>query len=213
MKFQNYFKTLKDWKRLPAYKLETRIDSIIGFFLPDIMQETLDVEVKGIIPELPLRVGTIHPEYNGKPMAERSYKVNFYVLGSDGLHYFIEVKTASGSRRAPQDDYLMKAKEIGMTKIIDGLTRIAKMTSFKYKEKYAHLLGKLLDFGLINKIESFISPNDEIRVIYIQPKTPRRSKGERVIDFNTIAQILRNKYPDDEFTREFANALAVWAED
>ncbi len=213
MNFQKYFETLRDWKRLPAYSLETRIDSLIGFFLPDIMKEALNIEVKGIIPELPLRVGTIHPEYQGKPMAERSYKVDFYILGEDGVHYLIEVKSASGSRRDAQDDYLEKAKACGMEKIIDGLTRIAKMTSFKYKDEYNHLLRKLKDNGIINEIESFISPDDKIQVVYIQPRIRRSDRDKQVIDFASIAQILRTKYPDDEFTAEFAKALEAWAED
>ena len=35
----DYFKTLEGWKRLPAYKLETRIDSIVGFALPKIIKD------------------------------------------------------------------------------------------------------------------------------------------------------------------------------
>jgi hypothetical protein len=213
MNFQKYFNTLKDWKRLPAYNLESRIDSFIGFFLPDILKESLNIEVKGIIPGFPLRVGTIHPEYSGKPVAERSYKVDFYVPGEDGVHYFIEVKTAIGSLRDPQDDYLDKATERGMEKIIDGLTRLAKMATFSHKEKYDHLLRKLKEYGILNEIQSFISPEDTIQVIYIRPRLPRKDKGERVIDFKTVARILEEKYPEDEFVMEFAKSLEAWSMD
>jgi len=33
-----YFATLEDWKRLPAYKLETRVDSLVGFALPTVIE-------------------------------------------------------------------------------------------------------------------------------------------------------------------------------
>ena len=57
---QTYFDMLIDWKQLPAYKLEPRIDSLVGYYLPDILNEFLGEKIVGGIPELPLRLGTIH---------------------------------------------------------------------------------------------------------------------------------------------------------
>ena len=131
MNFHKYFKTLKDWKRLPAYRLEPRIDSFIGFFLPDILGEHLGAGVSGTIPELPIRLGTVDPEKEGTKDADRSNKVDFYVLGKDGIHYFIEVKSDSSSRRDEQDKYLKKSSEYGMQKIVEGIIRISKATSYK----------------------------------------------------------------------------------
>lgn len=55
----SYFDLLEDWKLLPAYKLETRIDSLIGFALPQILEQALGVKIGHVIPELPLRKGSI----------------------------------------------------------------------------------------------------------------------------------------------------------
>jgi len=35
MEWNEYFEMMIDWKKLPAYKAETRIDSLIGFYLND----------------------------------------------------------------------------------------------------------------------------------------------------------------------------------
>lgn len=211
MDFKKYFKTLQDWKKLPAYRLEPRIDSYIGFFLPDILEELNNVEVVGVIPELPIRLGTVHPEHEGKNFAERSYKVDFYVFGADGAHYFIEVKSDSGSRRDSQDDYLNKSVGCGMRSVVEGIIRISKVST--YKDKYNHLLGKLRKLGVIDDNEIFASGSDEIQVIYIQPKILEGDENKGVIEFASIAQMLQRKYPNDEFTLEFAKALDVWSED
>ena len=212
MNFKNYFSTLKDWNRFPAYHLEDRIEPLIGYFLPDIIQSALGVKVKGVIPEFPLRLGTIRPEFGGKPISERSYKVSFYALGEDGTHYLIELRTILSPSFGQQDDFLQKAKERGMEKIIDGLTRIAKLTSHKATNKYEHLKDKLKELGILNKIETFIHPMKEIQIIAIQPKLPRKDRGEKVITFQTVVKILKENYPEDEFVVEFASALESWGE-
>lgn len=211
MDFKKYFKTLQDWKKLPAYRLEPRIDAYIGFFLPDILEE--NVELTNIIPELPIRLGTVNPDVENKNHAERSYRMDFYVLGKDGTHYFVKVKSDSGSRRESQDVYLKKSVDCGMQSIVEGIILISKITSNKYKEKYQHLLGKLRDLGLINDEEKFTGSKNDIKVIYIQPKKREGDKAENVIDFKTIAKILQTKYPTDEFTLEYAKALDAWSED
>jgi len=32
--WMNYFEMMKDWKKLPAYRAEPRIDSLVGYYLP-----------------------------------------------------------------------------------------------------------------------------------------------------------------------------------
>lgn len=211
MNFKRFFDTLQDWKRLPAYRMEPRIDSFICFFLPDILEE--NVELTNIIPELPIRLGTVNPDLGDKNHAERSYRVDFYLLGADGIHYFVKVKSDSGSRRESQDVYLKKSVDCGMQSIVEGIILISKITSNKYKEKYQHLLGKLRDLGLINDEEKFTGSKNDIKVIYIQPKKLEDDKAENVIDFKTIAKILQKKYPTDDFTLEYAKALDAWSGD
>ena len=212
MNFHKYFKILKDWKRLPAYRLEPRIDSFIGFFLPDILKENPGMDIKDVkIPELPIRLGTVDPEKEGTNHADRSYKVDFYVQDSDGLHYFIEVKSDMDSRRDSQDKYLKKSVECGMQRIVEGIIRIAEVST--YKKKYNYLKEKLRELGIIDNEERFTGSKNEIQVIYIQPRILKEDNDKRVIDFKTIAEILKKKYPSDEFVKEFAKALNIWSKD
>ncbi|KMQ49720.1 hypothetical protein CHISP_3384 [Chitinispirillum alkaliphilum] len=69
MDWKHYFEIMKDWKRLPAYKAEPRIDSLIGYYLSDIVAELWNDEITGIIPELPIRLGTVKPKYEGSNFA------------------------------------------------------------------------------------------------------------------------------------------------
>ena len=82
MEWNEYFKMMIDWKKLPAYKAETRIDSLIGFYLRPIISEYLKEEIDGIIPELPIRLGTVKPELENTKYSERSYKVDFFAIGN-----------------------------------------------------------------------------------------------------------------------------------
>ena len=70
----------------------------------EILNDFLDEEIRMIIPELPIRLGTVKPEYNDKNFAERSYKVDFFAVGKE-VNYLIEFKSDSNSRREKQDDY------------------------------------------------------------------------------------------------------------
>lgn len=206
-----YFDMLVDWKQLPAYKLEPRIDSLVGYYLPDILNDFLGEKIVGMIPELPLRLGTIHPHLNEEKCAEKSYKVDFYALGSSGIHYFIEMKSDSGSRRASQDDYLRKSVERGMDKIVAGILSISRASS--YKKKYGYLKDKLHGLGLLDDQEQFISSCDTVKVVYVQPRVLDGDKSHDVIDFKYIAEWLKVNHGDNEFAVGLAGALEVWAED
>ena len=102
----------------------------------------------GIIPEFPIRLGTINSKHEKTTYADRSYKVDFFLKSKLGNNYFVEFKTDSSSRRDKQDWYLMEANNKGMQKIVDGIVRIASVSS--YKKKYNHLLSKLKQLKLLN---------------------------------------------------------------
>ena len=208
---QTYFDMLIDWKQLPAYKLEPRIDSLVGYYLPDILNEFLGEKIVGVIAELPLRLGTIHPHLNEEKCAEKSYKVDFYALGSTGINYFIEMKSDSSSRRESQDDYLLKSTELGMKKIVAGIINIAGVSS--YKKKYSHLKSKLRDLGLLDDQDRFIGSTDTVKVIYVQPRVLEGDESHDVIDFEYIAQWLKLNRGDNEFAVALAGALETWVGD
>ena len=210
MDWNAYFAMMEDWKQLPAYKAEPRIDSLIGFYLSDMASDYFQDTITGIIPELPIRLATVQPQHEGTTYADRSYKVDFYLLGESGTNYFVEFKTDSGSRRIKQDTYLGDAKHQGMAAITGGITRIASVSS--YKKKYSHLLEKLTALGLINETKQFTGKSDTIKVIYVQPR--RQDQGTIVvIDFRWISQWLTKKYAENEYEDALSRTLLRWSVD
>lgn len=208
MNWQEYFEMMIEWKKLPAYKAEPRIDSLIGYYLKNITSDFLKDKIVGIIPELPIRLGTVYKRHEGTNSADRSYKVDFYLLGESRLNYFVEFKTDSTSRREKQDEYLLNAQIVGMSSIIQGIMKISKVTS--YKNKYNHLKDKLISLNLISGDNSFTGKN-EIKIIYVQPANIKNDL--LCIDFKWISNWLESKKDKDKFETYFANALKVWAKD
>lgn len=208
MNWKDYFEMLADWKKLPAYKAEPRIDSLVGFFLPQFIEEYLKIKVVGTIPELPIRLATVKPKHEGTNYADRSYKVDFLIIGNNGKNYLVEFKSDSGSRRDGQDIYLEEARSVGTKLIVEGILQIASVSS--YKTKYNHLLSKLTSYGLINNGE-YTGLNPSFEVIYVQPSN--RNNEDNIIDFIWISNWLNENYSDSEFEMEFAEALKVWATD
>jgi hypothetical protein len=208
MDWNNYFTMISDWKKLPAYRAEPRIDSLIGYYLTDIVGDFLQKSITGIIPELPIRLGTVKQKYKETNLADRSYKVDFYLLDSLGTNYFVEFKSDSGSRRPKQDLYLNEAKNIGMESIIEGILQIANVSS--YKDKYTHLIKKLTELKLINANKHFGGKSTNIEIIYVQP---HKTIGDMCIDFKCIAEWMTKKYENNEFEQEFAKKLFEWSGD
>ena len=204
MDFSRYFSQLADWKRLPAYKAETRIDSLVGYYLADMLSDFLHVPIVGLIPELPIRLATVKPRLEGTPYAERSFKVDFLAVAEHDICYLVEFKTDSSSRRDAQDTYLLEAQSAGVAAIVAGIERIAQVST--YKQKYGHLLAKLQNYGL----QSSTVDGRRFEIVYVQPAN---SKAEtQVVDFLWMANWLEAR-PDDAFGREFAKALRSWAND
>jgi hypothetical protein len=209
MEWQKYFEMMADWKRLPAYRAEPRIDSLIGYYLPDFAADFLRDPIIGIIPELPIRLGTVKPDHEGASYADRSYKVDFYLLGRSGVHYFVEFKTDSASRRPEQDAYLIEAQDVGMAAIVEGICRIADASS--YRKKYAHLLDQLCRIGIMDQARQFSGRTNKIEVVYVQPGSETGSS--KCIDFLWLAEWLRQRGGPDNFEVELAGALMKWSKD
>jgi len=210
MNWTNYFAMMEDWKRLPAYRAEPRIDSLVGFYLPDMASDNFNDKIVGIIPELPIRLATIKQHHEGTTYADKSYKVDFFLLGESGINYFVEFKTDSGSRREKQDEYLSEAKDKGMAAIIEGVIKIASVSS--YKRKYNHLLQKLKGLGLINEPWHFTGKSDVIEIVYVQPRR-KDNDTRRVIDFAWLSKWLTDKYGQSDYETALAKTLSRWSND
>jgi len=210
----DYFATLRDWKRLPAYKAETRVDSIVGFALPQVLLHARDLGVAAVVPELPLRIGSVQPQYADAKFANKSYKVDFFVVTECGQNLLIEFKTDSASRRAGQDDYLRDAKDVGLHAVVAGVVALYGATT--YKAKYRHLLGKLCDAGLVESVGDEFQPsvkNDKLEVLYVQPCVKDGDVESQVIDFHAVADAFEQGFEGDEFMLEAANSFRHWSGD
>jgi hypothetical protein len=198
---------MDSWRHLPSYQLERRADIFFAAYLPDIIRHKLDLDPQIVIPEFPVRIGTVNPNSN----SNRSYKVDYVVTsGNSEEVLFIELKTDMQSRRGIQDRYLKKSKQLGMKELLEGVRLIYQATN--QKSKYKALIKELEKSSLIKRSnsETFEITNDdyEITIVYIQPK-PASSRTETVISFEEIAEILEKK--QDELSQRFAKSLRNWA--
>jgi hypothetical protein len=143
------FAILDAYRNLPAYKLEPRADPFFALFLPRVLSGHLGVKLHAtIIPELPLRRGTLWPEDKDSP--SKSVKVDYIAFNADcSQGYLIELKTDAASRRDKQDDYLKDARRVGLRALIDGVLTICQDTSSHSLPKYVHLLHALEKLGLV----------------------------------------------------------------
>lgn len=206
-----YFDMLEDWKLLPAYKLEPRIDSLVGYALQTASADLLDVQCKILIPELPIRLGTVHPQHVETHLENRSYKVDFYIRGQKGENVFIEFKTDSESIRDEQIGYLAEAEEVRMKAIVEGILKLHKAT--QHKQKYEHLLNKLSMGGLIDSKNQAQIADEEIRIVFVQPRIVDGGKQEDVFDFKELSKSIRQSFPEERLMMRLANSLELWAAD
>ena len=200
------FDRMDTWRHLPGYQLERRADIFFSLYLPVLLEKRFGYEVDHILPEFPVRKGTVDPADG----TNRSFNIDYLVkLRGEYKVIFVELKTDIGSRRNIQDKYLESAKAIGVTKLLDGLLQIYKAT--KYKKKYRCLFKQLVEIGMM-KIgdDGRFEPGDEkylSRVVYIQPGN--KAGQENVITFDEAAEIIEQQ--DGAMAKRFSKSLREWA--
>jgi hypothetical protein len=198
------FANLDKWRHFPAYQLERRADIFFSIYLPDYLKAEKGYDVDSIIPEFPIRVGTINSQID----INKSYKIDYLIkLRNHNRVLFIELKTDYLSRRTKQDKYLIEAKEVGMYSLLNGLKNIYKGTYSK--NKYKHLLRELDVAGFIRFIDKedfeIVDNEYEISILYLQPD----GFGEDVITFKQLAEFIDNK--DDYLSKRFSQSLKDWS--
>lgn len=210
------FSLLDEWRHLPAYELERRVDIFFALFLPDVLSTHFDVELHPmIIPEFPLRRGTLKGESVKSP--NKSKRVD-YVLFTENLQkmFLIELKTDIGSRKNEQDNYLEQARKAGFQNLIHGVICIYKNTKKRYIPKYNHLLDRLSELGFIKiegkeaiyKVRNTVDGDGpEIKIVYIQPTN--KGNNPDVIDFEYFANRIEGT---GEMGERFAESLGKWKE-
>jgi hypothetical protein len=201
------FDNMDKWRHLPAYQLERRADIFFSIYLTDILAHRFGVDIEGVIPEFPIRVGTIHHNTD----INKSFKIDYLAKSnSNNKIFFVELKTDQASRRDKQDWYLERAREVGLTELLVGIRKIYKAT--KSKNKYQHLLALLHKMGFIiidsNGSFEITQANYDIQIVYIQPNNP--DDKANVITFQEVSEFIEG-YGDDLSIR-FSRSLLNWAE-
>jgi hypothetical protein len=160
------------------------------------------MEVQTLIPEFPVRVGTVVPEVD----INKSYKIDYVArLKNINRVLFIELKTDSQSRRPEQDSYLKKAREQNIPALVKGIRQIYQASNAK--QKYSNLESALERAGFIQKGFQVIETLFEIDVIYLQPKAD--PNNQNIIGFLEFADFVAEH--SDHLSQRFAESLRKWA--
>ncbi|MCX6141833.1 MAG: hypothetical protein NTZ35_01300 [Ignavibacteriales bacterium] len=199
------FDLLDKWRDYPSYQLERRADIFFAVHLPALLHSLLGVTVIDIIPELPIRIGTIFPEI---PI-NKSYKVDYAVFTADRQVLLVELKTDDDSTRDSQYRYYYKSIEVGFPKIVEGILDILDATD--YKPKYMTLVNRLIKNGCIEGKEGQYAPTSKCTFfpepIFIKPNRLPGDEG-RVIEFSEIIKSLESE--KNEVTMRFVKSLNKW---
>jgi len=199
------FNQLDDWRPLPAYQLERRADIFFAIYLVDIFKSKFDQDIEYIIPEFPVRIGSVYKNRMFDNL-NLSFKIDYVaVCNKTNKVYLVELKTDDGSRREKQDNYLNNVKTNNIPSLVDGVLKIYKATNAK--KKYDNLLILLSEVGWVDKATATnTSTNYDIEIVYIQPNTDNSDKI--IITFSDISKILADK--QDELTKRFIKSLNEW---
>jgi hypothetical protein len=199
------FDLLDEWRLLPAYQLERRADIFFALYLSQVIEQSFpDSKVIEIIPEFPVRIGSINPTQTKN---NQSFKVDYLVI-CDNQVLLVELKTDLNSRRTQQDQYLEQAKDANIEKLIDGVLRI--YTATRSKTKYKRLLQKLESISWLKQVDGNwvnTSQDQEMQIVYIQPLASDETVHP-VINFEQFAKVVRRE--GTELAARFADSLEEW---
>jgi hypothetical protein len=160
-----------------------------------------------MLPEFPIRTATIEPASGTNRSVKADYLVN---LQDANTVIFVELKTDDGSRRIAQDEYLEKARQVGLPALLEGILEIPKTS--RSKKKYRCLLEALheMEFIALGQDGRFrvAQAGYDIQIVYLQPTNP--DGKENVISFREAATIIEMQ--GDELGRRFARSLREWAD-
>ncbi|MBE0536246.1 MAG: hypothetical protein IH624_11310 [Phycisphaerae bacterium] len=220
------FDRMDSWRHLPNYQLERRADLFFSLYLTSALEAKLRIPISPvIIPEFPVRIGTIYPAI---PI-DKSCKIDYVCFSADlNTSIFVELKTEGSSRREAQDKYLAAAKKAGFANLLHGLLMIFRATTAK--RKYYHLLKTIEQAGFLaipravhkivqsetlvgltsaaEKIAVTRSPQ-QCMVIYVQPNVPPDGQSSDIISFADFGSVVEKS--SDPVSVRFAQSLQQWA--
>ena len=138
---------LDEWRHLPAYQLERRVDVLFGMLLPTVIGAKYGVSLGNctVIPEFPLHKGKLRKSNNNQ-----SVNVDFAVFfeqRTENHLCLVELKTDQQSISVPQIRTMGRAANVGANALLIGVLEAARVSP--RPRKYAHLIWKLHEIGCI----------------------------------------------------------------
>ena len=221
------FDRMDAWRHLPKYQLERRSDLFFSLYLPEVLEAKLGFPIRpDVTPEFPVRKGTIYPDYQGDDCCNIDYLA---LSALDAQPVFVELKTDQGSRRVQQDDYLLRAQQVGLPGLLEGVCSIFRATK-RYRLKWFALLLRCEAMGLLeipvelkeimtrpnhrgapaaSKDIVITAPSTRPHIVYVQPRCADEA-SDTVISFAEYAKVVARHA--DPVSRRFAESLLEWAE-
>jgi hypothetical protein len=199
------FENLDTWRHLPSYQLGRRADIIFWVYLPEYLKKKFGYDVQVVIPDFPIRVGTVRPVTDNNS----SFKVDYFVkVSNPSMVILLKFMTESGSKRSEPDWYLTEAKKKGVRQLLSGLRKI--VTGSTPRSRFDYLLRSLECAGLIQVTETnhfhILDAEHDISIMYIQPNA---TSDNNVVTFAELADFVSQK--SDDLSQRFAQSLREWA--
>jgi hypothetical protein len=209
-------------RHLPNYQLERRADIFFSLYIQEAIEAKLGVSLlETIVPEFPVRIGTIYSDTSG----DKSYKIDYVALSREKKRaVLVELKTDGASRRENQDNYLLAAQTIGMPALLGGILDIFRATNSK--RKYFCLLKTLEKMALLqipdtvqeimsrSSLQGIVAASQHIEITsrieqldiaYIQPA----ETGPDIINFDEFRDVVLKH--NDPISQRFAESLKTWS--
>ena len=191
--------TLDDWRHLPAYQLERRVDIFFGLLLPEIIAAEYDLPCESqedrnnlvVIPEFPLRKGLLD-SCNNDGGSNQSVKVDFAIFYRNGdcnRLFLVELKTDNNSIDPVQLERMRIAQCVGVKKLLEGVVQCALHS--KELRKYAQLIWKLKTIGCIPVPDGFTDMDMNVKYPGLTPNFRR---------------LCEKSFFDSRFSKSWANA-------
>lgn len=154
-----------EWRHLPAYQLERRVDVLFGMMLPTVIGVKFEVNPEDcrVIPEFPLHKGKLGIKKNNQSL-NVDFAVFFEKEATKHL-CLVELKTDQKSIKVEQIETMEQAREAGARKLLVGLLEAANSSA--EPRKYAHLIWKLHEIGCIE-----LSDRDGFRNMPMKERRP-----------------------------------------
>lgn len=216
-RIEQLFSLLTEWRAFPNYQLERRVDIFFALYLKDILRHCYSGhEFDLIVPEFPLRVGTMYPD---APKRQRnlSVKVDYACFDSKRkVCVLLELKTDHSSVRADQLENMRVAKRKGLDALLKGALDLRSAS--RSKRKYDALIQQFIDAGLMDKClelneaegpPSKDRANHSIELAIIQPR-PVPVDSFRSIDFDAVRDCIRLMTGEDTVAGHLYKALGTW---